>query len=78
MADRTSAELFGVFFEFLAKNPTEENKEMAEDIYERIRDYDFSPDQMGCDDELITLGLAKIIPDPDCETNTIIEYNEIY
>lgn len=60
MADRTSASVFGKIFNILAKNPTEEHKAMAREIWPLQSDYDFSEYQMYADDALIALGLAKI------------------
>lgn len=59
MADRTSAGVFGKIFELLAKNPTEENKAMALEIWPLQWEYDFNEYQMYADDALIKLGLAK-------------------
>lgn len=64
MADRTSARLFGRIFELLAKNPTEEHKRIAKEIFSETRDYDFNNYQMNVDDELIKLGLARRGVDP--------------
>jgi hypothetical protein len=58
MADRTSAGLFGKIFELLAKNPTDEHKTIAKEIFAYTRDYDFNNYQMYADDALLTLGLA--------------------
>ena len=59
MADRTSAALFGEIFCMLAEDPTENNLKMAAKLYEKARQYDFSWCQMGCDEALLTLGLAS-------------------
>jgi len=64
MADRTSAELFGILFEVLAQNPNEDNKALAKQFFELSDGYDFSYDQMYADEALITLGLAKRGVDP--------------
>lgn len=64
MADRTSAGLFGKIFELLAKNPTEEHKKIALEIWPLQSDYDFNQYQMYADDSLKTLGLAKLGVDP--------------
>ena len=64
MADRTSAGLFGTIFELLAKNPTEEHKAMAKEIFSKTGYYDFSNYQMDADDSLIALGLAVKGIDP--------------
>lgn len=74
MADRTSARLFGQIFELLAKNPTEEHKQIAREIFAMNGDYDFSNYQMDADDALIVLGLAKkaVHPKYPDEGETII------
>lgn len=64
MADRTSARLFGKIFELLAKNPTDEHKAIAKEIFAETSDYDFSNYQMDADEPLIALGLAKKGIDP--------------
>lgn len=64
MADRTSAALFGKIFELLAKNPTDENKKIALEIWPFRSEYDFNEYQMDADDSLQILGLAKIGIDP--------------
>jgi hypothetical protein len=78
MADRTSAGLFGMIFELLAKNPTDEHKEIAKEILGKAGDYDFSNYQMDADDALIKLGLAKkaVHPKYPDEGETIIYYND--
>jgi hypothetical protein len=65
MADRTSAGIFGTLFELLAKNPTEENKAIAREMYPHTFGYDFSLCQMGAEEALIKLGLAKKGINPD-------------
>lgn len=65
MADRTSAGLFGRVFELLAKNPTEEHKQMAKEIYEFTGEYDFSPYQMSADEACLTLGIARMGVNPE-------------
>lgn len=65
MADRTSAGLFGYFFKMLARNPTDEHKAMARELWPQTRGYDFANYQMDADEALITLGLAFRGIDPD-------------
>lgn len=72
MADRTSAKLFGTIFDLLAKNPTDEKKAIAKEIWPLHSEYDFSEYQMNCDDSLIKLGLAKEGPDPDSGETCIL------
>lgn len=64
MADRTSAGLFGKIFTLLAKNPTDEHKKIAAEIWPETNEYDFSSSQMYCDDALIALDLARNGIDP--------------
>ena len=66
MADRTSAEVFGMMFEFLAEDPREQHKAFARKLWEKSNHYDFNPYQMYCDDALVALGLARLGLDPDC------------
>lgn len=78
MADRTSARLFGKIFDLLAKNPTDEHKEIAKEIYAETIDYDFSNYQMYSDNSLIALGLAKIGINEDYpEEGEQVVYNDI-
>jgi hypothetical protein len=75
MADRTSARLFGKIFELLAKNPTDEHKAIAKEIFAETANYDFSNYQMDVDNSLIALGIAKIGIDPeDPEDGEIVIY----
>lgn len=75
MADRTSAEVFGEVFRILAKR---KNKEEAQAIAARVwpltQNYDFTEDQMEVDAELMKLGLAREVPDPDYQGETVMEY----
>ena len=67
MADRTSARLFGEVFEILAKYVPAgtERDEIARRYWGLTSDYDFAPYQMGADDALSALGLARRGVDPD-------------
>jgi hypothetical protein len=61
MADRTSAEIFGEVFTFVSKlEETADTKKLIKFLWKSCWNYDFSPYQMGCDEELIKLGLAKM------------------
>jgi hypothetical protein len=64
MADRTSAGLFGEFFCLLAADPTDQHVKWARDLWRNTLEYDFSPCQMGCDEALSTLSLARRRVDP--------------
>jgi hypothetical protein len=68
MADRTSAKIFGRFFQELADLPEEGQgpqraKRISRDLVKLIRDqdYDFAFYQMGVDDALVTLGLEGLL-----------------
>lgn len=77
MADRTSARLFGKIFELLAKNPTEEHKAIAKEIFAETGGYDFSNYQMDADEPLIALGLAKKRIDPKySEDGEVVIYGD--
>lgn len=66
MADRTSAGLFGEIFAYLATQPqTPQRDAFALRCFQMTHEYDFSSYQMGADDALITLGLARRGVDPD-------------
>lgn len=80
MADRTSAGLFGTIFELLAKNPTDEHKAIAKEIFSKTGDYDFNNYQMYADEALLTLGLAvrAIHPKYPEDGETIIYADDSY
>jgi hypothetical protein len=65
MADRAAARLFGKFFEFLAKDLTQNNKDFALELWGMTGDYDFAPYQIGEDDALEELGLLRFVEDED-------------
>lgn len=65
MADRTSPGIFSSIFTKLAEdiNANSANRAYAQTVAQhmwgQMRSYDFSNDQLGCDEALITLGLAR-------------------
>jgi hypothetical protein len=63
MSDRSSARIFSEIFELLAENPDERNIRLADNIWGFTYDYDFSPCQLECDDELFKLQLAQHFTD---------------
>jgi hypothetical protein len=66
MSDRSSAYLFGEIFNLIVGYvPKAEQPKVAKDFWKMSRDYDFSDDQMHCDDQLIELGLAHKAVDPE-------------
>jgi len=66
MADRTSASIFGEIFGMLAKNPTLEHREMARQIFQMSKQYDFSEYQMYADEACLVLGIARRGISLDC------------
>lgn len=80
MADRTSAALFSTVFGFLAEHPDERNKVFAKRLWRETREYDFTSDQMSCDEDLIALGLAKLGIDPEYpeDGETVLYLDEDY
>ncbi len=71
MADHTAAKIFGAIFRHLGKERNGPGSDLdldnfAEwlwDLHQKIGD--FSTEQMNCDKELVALGLAKMVPNPD-------------
>ena len=77
MSDKNSAGIFGMVFKELARNPTEECKEVARALWPQRFQFDFEDRQMGCDGALVTLGLAKVVTYEDSQrgpNGTGIEY----
>ena len=78
MADRASASVFGKIFNLLAKEPTDDHKAIAKEIYQETGNFDFSDYQMYADEALIALGLAKIGIDPQYpEDGEVVIYGEV-
>ncbi len=77
MADRSSAGVFAVVFGVLAKDPTEERKNLAREIYGHIRQYDFNECQMEADEALIALGLAHMGYDPEWPDEEVVIYGPV-
>lgn len=67
MADRTSAAVFGMVFEELAKAIDGEfdPKKLAKKLMKESQGFDFNSCQMGCDKALLKLGVAKMGIDKD-------------
>ena len=58
MADRRSAELFSELLEEIAEEEAPARERVVK-LWAKTFGYDFHPCQMGCDDALLKLGLAK-------------------
>lgn len=65
MADRTSATVFAMVFEHLSVVADERDKKLARMLWDEMGQYDFSYYQLGCDEALERLGLAKRVVDED-------------
>ena len=65
MADRSSAAIFGSFFQRLASDPTEQHKIWAKGLWSESSHYDFSAYQMDADEALVVLGLCEMSVDPE-------------
>ncbi len=76
MSDRTSAEIFSEIFMLLAKIPDNRNIKLANKIWGLVYNYDFSPEQLECDYELIKLKLAQYFVDEDGEEHICYEGDE--
>jgi len=76
LADRRSASIFEFCFKHLAKNPTNENKQFAKELFKKSFAFDFSHYQLYSDDELKVLNLARdgIHKDYPKDGTTIIYY----
>lgn len=65
MADRRSAELFGTLFEELADGDGPlDRRALARRLWALAGDFDFSHQQLECDEALTKLGLARRGVDP--------------
>lgn len=81
MANRSAAAIFSVAFEACAAelSPTgalvnDAVKSIAKKLWEAQNGYDFTEDQMGCDDALVTLGFAKMVAIGDPLEGETVEY----
>lgn len=63
MSGRTSAEIFHEIFRMFAQEATARDKEYAYKVWRMAWQYDFSWEQMECDEALVRLGLAR----PGCD-----------
>ena len=64
MSDRNSADIFGSILTYLSALNQDQQSDLcgalsyvAEQIYDMSEEYDFSPEQMGCDAALREFGL---------------------
>lgn len=66
MSDRTSAEVFAALFDITAHliPPSDIRDRFVRRIWDLSRGYDFSDEQLECDDSLMKLGLARKWVDP--------------
>ena len=60
MSDGTAAQVFGLIFERIGKDPPDDRRaELINDIHDLMSDYDFDYNEMNCDEELIEFGIAR-------------------
>lgn len=66
MADRSSAYLFARIFGLIDEyvHDAEDRQRRALEFWKETREHDFSPYQMGCNELLMKLGLARRGVDP--------------
>jgi hypothetical protein len=60
VSDRTAARIFASVFHVLAGYEPPHGERITNEVWGLMRDYDFEPVQMGCDESLAQLGLACI------------------
>lgn len=75
MADRTSAEIFGKIFEYVAEPGPIGKQAFANFLWALSENYDFDARQMEADEALIKLGFLTACP--QCREEPIDEYGEI-
>ena len=75
MADRTSARVFGLIFEELAKGDIDPKK-LAKKLMKEAQGYDFNAYQMGCDDALLKLEVAKMSTDDPSDVRLLYLYED--
>jgi hypothetical protein len=76
MSDRSGAYVFGRVFQHLADDPSESNVKFARELWKLRRSggYDFSDYQMCADKALVTLGLAREVPEAEKDERGEYEY----
>lgn len=63
MSDRTSAAIFGELFVMFAEDAMPTDREYARKVWAMTWEYDFSFEQMECNEELVRLELASAVVD---------------
>ncbi len=59
MEDRMTAQLFRIVFEYLAENPHDRTRAMADNVWRFVEYHGISPAKLHCDDALCVLGVAE-------------------
>jgi len=75
MADRTSAGVFGLIFEELAKGDIDPKK-LAKKLMKATREFDFNACQMECDKALLKLEVAKMSADDPDDARMLYLYED--
>jgi hypothetical protein len=60
MAARDAQFIYSTVFSLLGSAPTPQHKKWAKKLWSDSFQFDFSPEDMACDEELVALGLAKL------------------
>ncbi len=63
MGDRKSPEIFWTIYTLLAKNPTDEHKEIAAKLWKLSQKFDFCDEEVGCFEAMVALGIAEKVGD---------------
>ena len=65
MSDHTSPVIFAKVFELLARHDLSDSCKVAREVWELSQEYDFYNEDMGCEEALEKLGLARRNGTPD-------------
>lgn len=63
MGDSSSPEIFWTIYTLLAKNPTDEHKEIAAKLWKLSQQFDFCDEEVGCFEAMVALGIAEKVGD---------------
>lgn len=72
MSDRSSADIFATMFLLLDSDKTKE--QIAQELWKKTFEFDFSCQQLEIDDTLVRFGLARKVKRPDYPDETITQY----
>lgn len=72
MSDYNSRYIFEEIWELLSKNPTAEHKKIAQKLYAFSQEYDFSDEDLSCENACVKLGIAHECVSPEYPEDGII------